>query len=81
MACGIPVISTNCPSGPSEILDDGKYGMLTEVEDYKDLAAKMVSMLNEETLTYYKNKSIKRAKDFDVKIIEQEYLKLFEGDM
>ncbi|MDY3199999.1 MAG: glycosyltransferase [Arcobacter sp.] len=81
MACGLPVISTNCPSGPSEILDNGKYGMLVDVENYKDLAAKMVSMLYEETLTYFKNQSTKRAKDFNVKTIEQEYLKVFEGDM
>ena len=32
------VISTKCPTGPKEILSNGKYGYLFKVGDYKDLA-------------------------------------------
>lgn len=33
MACNIPVLSTNCPGGPAEILEDGKWGQLVPVDD------------------------------------------------
>jgi len=36
------IISSNCPTGPSEILDGGKGGLLFKVGDYKELAKKII---------------------------------------
>jgi glycosyltransferase involved in cell wall biosynthesis len=45
MACGCPVVSTNCRSGPAEILEGGRYGPLVPVGDDAALAQAMARML------------------------------------
>ena len=54
LACGCPVVSTDCPSGPREILDGGRYGRLTPVGDADALTTALAATLdtptNRETL-------------------------------
>lgn len=47
LACGTPVVSTDCPSGPREILEDGAYGPLVEVGDHAALAEAIVRILDD----------------------------------
>lgn len=47
LACGCPVVSTDCPSGPREILQDGRYGRLVTVGDEASLAQAIHSTLDE----------------------------------
>ena len=46
MAAGTPVISTRCPYGPPELLQDGKYGVLVPVGDSSAMARALINQAN-----------------------------------
>jgi glycosyltransferase involved in cell wall biosynthesis len=72
MALGIPVVSTDCESGPAEILADGKYGYLTPVGDSTALADAILQVLGGQI------KSIDShwLDQFGVEMATQKYLKI-----
>ncbi len=45
LALGIPVVSTDCPSGPAEILQQGRWGTLVSVDDEQALAEGILQVL------------------------------------
>jgi len=49
MACGCPVVSTDCPSGPAEILNDARYGKLVPVGDSEALSRAISELLDDPT--------------------------------
>ncbi len=46
LAVGTPVVSTDCPSGPREILQDGKYGSLVDLGDDRAMAREIIKTLD-----------------------------------
>ena len=46
LACGCPVVSTDCPSGPAEVLDRGRFGPLVPVGDVAALARAIEQVLD-----------------------------------
>lgn len=70
---GLPVVSTNCPSGPREILEDGKYGTLVSVGNVGALAQAMDEALSRE---HDRVKLQRRAQDFSVEKAADAYLDL-----
>lgn len=78
MACGIPVISTCCPSGPSEIITDGVNGLLVPPADEKTLAEAMLRLLKDRKLAAkLAQAGEKRAEDFAIAKIIKEYEAIF----
>lgn len=45
MACGCPVVATDCPSGPAEVLDGGRHGKLVPMRDPERLALAIAATL------------------------------------
>ncbi|MFJ8526936.1 glycosyltransferase [Bacillus sp. NPDC094106] len=66
MALGIPIISTDCPSGPAEILEDGKYGVLVKSQDENSMCIAIESMLLDKgKIKFYQHQSLERIKEFN----------------
>jgi glycosyltransferase involved in cell wall biosynthesis len=49
LSLGVPVIATDCPSGPHEILDGGRFGKLVPVEDPEALCSTLLHTLENPT--------------------------------
>lgn len=70
MACGCPVVSTDTPSGPSEVLEDGRYGPLVPIGDSEAMANAIESVLDAPP-----NRDLlrQRAADFSVDRVADSY--------
>jgi glycosyltransferase involved in cell wall biosynthesis len=80
MACGCPVVSTDCPSGPREILQSGRSGILVPVDDEAALADAFVRVLEDEAYrATLGRKAYARALDFDLPAVLDSYRSLFSS--
>jgi glycosyltransferase involved in cell wall biosynthesis len=70
MSAGVPVVSTDAPHGPREILADGRFGLLVPVGDAAALAVAMATTLDH-PLSFETLKA--RAADFAVETIGDKY--------
>jgi glycosyltransferase involved in cell wall biosynthesis len=75
MACGTPVVSTDCPSGPREILDAGGYGRLVPPDDARALCNAMTDALWQGRDD---GSARRRAEHYSVEAAAERYLTLLE---
>lgn len=72
MACGAPVVSTDCPSGPGEILENGKWGRMVPVGDVEAMAGAIIATLDE-----FDHPDVRaRANDFGLSQAVDGYLRI-----
>ncbi|SDH06203.1 Glycosyltransferase involved in cell wall bisynthesis [Nitrosomonas sp. Nm132] len=71
LACGCTVVSTDCPSGPREILADGAFGHLVPVGDDAALAAAIAAALSAPA---QRERSVARAAEFGFDAAVERYL-------
>ena len=76
MACGTPVVSTDCRTGPREILEDGRWGALVPVGNPVGLADAMMAALARKDHPDV----TQRAKDFSEAMSIERYLEAVLGD-
>ena len=73
LACGCPIVSTDCPSGPREILDGGAFGPLVPVGDDEALADGIIHAL---ALPADRGRLRERAQIFSVHAAVDRYLEV-----
>lgn len=76
LACGCPVISTDCPSGPREILENGRYGELVPVGDDAAMAHAILAVLDRARES---DRLRDRARAFSVDAAADSYLAVIEN--
>jgi glycosyltransferase involved in cell wall biosynthesis len=79
LALGLPAVSTNCHSGPAEILDGGKYGILVPPEDSAALADGLQKMLQDDAMRMgFKARALRDMSRQDIRVRVREVEELFQ---
>lgn len=74
MSFGLPCISTDCPSGPSEIIEDNENGYLIEVNNRIQLEHCLTKLMNSSELrSDFSNKALKSTSKFKIEEIYKKW--------
>ncbi|OPF72320.1 glycosyl transferase [Streptomyces antioxidans] len=78
MRCGLPVVSTDCPHGPAEIIDNGVDGRLVPTGDTDAIAAALLDLINNDELRQQMGQAaLKGSARFDPSRVAGRYETLF----
>ena len=80
MACGLPVVSFDCPWGPRSIISDGEDGALVTNGNVDDLVSSILKMVNDSELRHDMSmKAVENIKRFNIDNIAEKWRLLFES--
>ncbi|MFJ4716925.1 glycosyltransferase family 4 protein [Streptomyces sp. NPDC088785] len=78
MRCGLPVVATDCPHGPGEIIDDGIDGRLVEVGNVDAIAGGLLELINDDKRRQeMAARALTSSERFDPARIAERYESLF----
>ncbi|MFF2508594.1 glycosyltransferase family 4 protein [Streptomyces sp. NPDC058067] len=78
MRCGLPVVATDCPHGPGEIIDNGVDGRLVEVGNVEAISGGLLELINNDALrARMASAALKDSERFDPARIAERYESLF----
>lgn len=79
LACGTPIVSFNCKTGPSEIIEDKQNGLLVENQNIDELIDSMNLFINDKQLYQYcKSNTLQSAEKYSINEIGKQWLELME---
>lgn len=79
MSVGLPVIAYACPTGPKDIVEDGKNGFLIPLQDEKMFARKICSLIEDDTLRKAMGyQAWLASQDYQLDKIIARWMRLFE---
>ena len=78
MSKGLPAVSTDCPRGPSEIIDDGRDGILVPNEDVDGLTRGLLELIeDDERRARFSDAAREKAHQFEIDVIGTQWVELF----
>jgi len=82
MACGVPIVATDCPGGSSYLLDDGRAGIIVPMRDPADMAIAIARVLRDAELrAALVDRGRSRAAQFAPSRVAHQYLAVVESLM
>jgi glycosyltransferase involved in cell wall biosynthesis len=79
-ACGLPVVSTNCKTGPKEIIDEGVTGYIVPVHDAEALSERLYQILtNADCRKLLAVAASKKVREYSIEKIAAQYIEVFEN--
>ena len=76
IACGLPCIAFDCPTGPRQIIETGVNGFLIENGNIKELASAIMNIINEEDISIYSKGAVNSAKDYSIEDITDKWIEM-----
>jgi len=78
-ACGLPIVTFDCPSAPKELVKDGINGYIVPLGDIEELAHKIIHLMqNEPQRVLFGEESRRIAQQFSIESISQKWMELYK---